>query len=178
MFFTLVTENRAPLFADEANRTLLREAFGATRLDRPFSIEAMVLLPDHLHLLMTLPEGDDDYASRLRQVKSHFTRGYLAAGGNEQPRSASRVAKRRRGVWQRWFWEHRIRDERDHWQHVQYILFNPVKHGYVACPHAWAWSSFAQFVREEELKSDWYCVCDVQDCERMIDPAWAGQCEP
>ena len=98
-FLTLVTENRAPILADEEPRAFLRSAIERCRTLHPFTLDAIVLLPDHLHLLMTLPPGDDDYPRRLANLKTGFTRAYLAAGGDEQARSASRVRQRARGVW-------------------------------------------------------------------------------
>lgn len=147
-FFTLVTERRAPLFADATARRLLHEAIAECGYRYPFALDAIVLLHDHLHLLMTLPPADADYPTRVSFIKAAFTRSHLAGGGVEQPRSSARVRKRRRGVWQRWYWEHRIRDGRDRHCHLDYIHYNPVKHGYVTCPHAWPFSSFARHVRD------------------------------
>ena len=122
-------------------------------------LDAIVLLPNHLHLLLTLPPNDADFSTRIAAIKADFTRGYLAAGGAEQPRSTGRVRKRRRGVWQRWFWEHAIRDDTDLHRHLDYIHYNPVKHGVAACPHAWPFSSFERFVRERSYVRDWMCGC-------------------
>jgi putative transposase len=98
-FLTLVTENRAPIFAHDWTRALLRDAIERCRVLHPFVLDAVVLLLDHLHLLMTLPPGDDDYPGRLKSLKSNFTRAYLSAGGVEQERSASRCRQEIRGVW-------------------------------------------------------------------------------
>ena len=121
-------------------------------------IHAMVLFPEHLHLLVELPGGDGDYSTRLRFIKSHFTREFLAAGGVEQARSASRQKMRRRGVWQRWFWEHVIRDIEDFNAHMDYIHFNPVKHGAAACPHGYAYSTFGRAVEKGLYEADWMCA--------------------
>lgn len=158
-FFTLVTEGRAPLFVGANSRELLHQAIDVCRQCRPFQLDAIVLLPDHLHVMVTLETGDSDFSSRLSMIKAAFTRSYLASGGAEQTRSPSRVSKRRRGVWQRWFWEHTIRDERDRNAHLDYIHFNPVKHGLVTCPHDWPYSSFARYVGSGHYDRSWLCSC-------------------
>jgi putative transposase len=158
-FLTLVTERRAPIFAAHKARTALRNSLDHCRKFHPFELDALVLLPDHLHLLMTLPDGDSDFSRRITYLKSGFTRSFLAAGGVEQPCSASRVRQRARGVWQKRFWEHTIRDQTDRNRHVDYIHYNPVKHGYADCPHAWAHSSIHRFVAQGLYEEDWYCQC-------------------
>jgi putative transposase len=158
-FFTLVAENRAPYFAAELARNRLHDAIAACQQRRSFELDAFVLLPDHLHLLMTLPPGDADYSTRVAAIKVGFTRAQLAAGGAEQPRSHSRVRKRRRGIWQRWFWEHTIRDMTDFNTHLDYIHYNPVKHGLAHCPHEWPFSSFARHVSAGKYGADWLCAC-------------------
>jgi putative transposase len=163
-FFTLVTENRAPILCDDLARTVLHSAIADCAQLRPFVVNAIVLMPDHLHMLVTLPEDDADFSTRLAFVKARFTHDFLACGGTEQLRSASRLAKRRRGVWQRWFWEHAIRDTADLNNHLDYIHFNPVKHGLASCPHAWPYSSFSRHVRQNSYDSDWQCTCDGQTC--------------
>ena len=159
-FFTLVTERRAPFLCTPRARTLLRSALRDTLARWPFDLDAIVLLPDHLHTLWTLPPGDAAYPRRWAFLKKEFTKHWLAAGGWEQPRSASRVRHRRRGVLQRHYWEHTIRDEADFGRHCDYIHYNPVKHGLVACPHAWPFSSFHRLVRLGWYEADWGCCCD------------------
>jgi putative transposase len=158
-FLTLVTERRAPIFAAERCRTLLHAALDRCRRHHPFTINAMVLLPDPLHLLLTLPENDADFSICVTGIKSAFTRAYLAGGGAEQARSRSRVRQRTRGVWLKRFWEHTIRDADDFRRHVEYIHYNPVKHGYARCPHAWPYSTFARFVAAKDYDADWCCQC-------------------
>ena len=158
-FLTLVTQRRAPLFADAAVRELLHEAIARCQSFHPFTIDAIVLLPDHLHLLITLPRGDSDFSGRVAQSKSRFTRAYLACGGPEQARSASRLRQRARGVWQRRFWEHTIRDEEDLRHHFDYVHYNPVKHKYLTCPHLWPHSSFHRFVVQNRYAPGWCCRC-------------------
>jgi putative transposase len=159
-FFTVVTENRVPIFIDQSARDLLHAAFDQCRATRPFTIDAVVLLPEHFHILLTLPPDDADYSTRIASIKSHFTRNWLAAGGVEQGRSDSRLRHRRRGVWQRHFWEHLIRDREDYHNHLDYVCYNPVKHGHVSCPHAWPHTSFHRHVREHKYALDWCCTCD------------------
>src|SRR5258708_27668481 len=126
-FFTVtLAERRLRLLTDHV--ALLRAAFRDTRLRHPFTIEAIAVLPDHLHTIWTMPEGDGDFAVRWAVIKASFSR-MLPKG---EPVSASRLRKRERGIWQRRYWEHTIRDEGDFARHVDYIHFNPVKHGHVA----------------------------------------------
>ena len=158
-FLTLVTERRAPIFADDAARTLLHDAINQCRKFHPFALDAIVLLHDHLHVLITLPDGDANFSRRITHIKTPFTQKFLASGGGEQARSASRVRQRSRGIWQRRFWEHTIGDKTDRIRHLDYIHYNPVKHGYVKCPHAWPHSSFHRFAEEGYYERDWCCQC-------------------
>ena len=152
-FFTLVTHRRRRLLCTPENVYHLREAFRSVTERHPFKLDAFVLLPDHLHAIWKLPEGDDDFSMRWRLIKSAFTRrcGEACRG----PASASCRRKGEQAVWQRRFWEHRIRDERDRIQHIEYIHYNPVKHGLVEAPRDWAYSSFQRYVREGMYDSEW-----------------------
>jgi putative transposase len=172
-FFTVVTERRAPLFAEAQCRTLMGEALRDVARERPFDTVAMVLLPDHLHAVGTLPDSDADFSRRWKEIKGRFTQTFLAAGGDEQQRSASRIAHGNRGVWQRRFWEHVIRDEDDLRRHVEYIHFNPVKHGLVRCPHEWPHSTFPRWMGRGDLREEWCCVCDGSDATPP-DFSWAS----
>ena len=147
----------------------MRDVFAAL----PVAVVAGVILPDHLHTIWTLPDGDDDFSTRWRDIKAAFTKRYLDAGGIEAARSASRVARRNRGVWQRRFWEHLIRDADDFRRHVEYIHFNPVKHRRARCPHAWPHSSFGRWVRRGDLRPDWCCVC-TDTVPNLPDFSWAS----
>lgn len=129
----------------------LRDAFRRVRAAHPFRIEAVVVLPDHLHTLWTLPAGDHDFSLRWRQIKSAFSR----AMETEEHLSASRARKRERGIWQRRFWEHAIRDEEDFSRHVDYIHYNPVKHGHVKSVVEWPYSSFHRHVGWGVYPADW-----------------------
>jgi putative transposase len=129
----------------------LRRAFRETRKHHPFTADAVVVLPDHLHAIWTLPEGDKDFATRWRLIKSTFSRS-LPTG---EPISASRAAKGERGIWQRRYWEHTIRDESDFARHVDYIHINPVKHGLVTRISDWPYSSFHRMVKSGVYPADW-----------------------
>ncbi|HEX8914931.1 MAG TPA: transposase [Humisphaera sp.] len=168
-FFTLVTERRAEILTGDLARPLLNAAIATTKAERPFDLEAIVLLPDHLHTLWRLPPGDDDYATRLAAAKARFTRAYRAAGGAEQARCASRVRRGERAVWQRRFWEHTCRDVEDFKNHLDYVHWNPVKHGYVKCPHAWPYSTFQKWVALGVYEPTWRCVCDGRTVEPFED---------
>jgi putative transposase len=139
-FFTVVTAERRPLLAEPMTVTLLRGAFRTVLTHHPFRIDAIVVLPDHLHTIWTLPEGDSDYSRRWNRIKSLFTAG-CPAHLRSVP-SATRISRREQAVWQRRFWEHRSRDDADFNHHVSYIHWNPVKHGLVQTPGEWAYSSF------------------------------------
>ena len=156
-FFTVVTYDRQPLFEQPVARNLLHDAFDEALQRWPFEMPAVVLLPDHLHALWTLPSSDDRYAMRWGWIKKEFTKRWIASDGRVQPVSESKQLARRKGVWQRRFWEHLIRDEDDFQRHFDYIHFNPVKHGYVACPKDWPYSSFHRWVGKGVLDKNWAC---------------------
>ena len=138
-FFTVVTENRKPILIDNIER--LRSAFRLCLSRYPFEIEAIVVLPDHLHSLWRLPDIDSDFSKRWMVIKRKFSSGLTSCNV-----SVSKSNKREKGIWQRRFWEHYIRDEDDWRNHVDYIHFNPVKHGYVSKPQEWLYSSYNQAV--------------------------------
>jgi putative transposase len=154
-FFTVVTYQRHRLFDKSAARELLGRVMREVADDRHYSTVAIVLLPDHLHCLWCLPPGDTDYADRWKEIKSRFTKRWLAVGGVDHPVSTSQAAHGRRGVWQRRYFEHMVRDEDDLARCCDYIHFNPVKHGYAACPWDWPWSSFRRFVNAGDYQADW-----------------------
>ncbi len=129
VFFTVVTERRRPIFNGPPAVDLLRAALGRVISDHPFTIDAIVIMPEHIHAIWTMPPGDDRFGLRWSAIKAAFTRAHLAAGGHETRRSASRRARNERGVWQRRFWDHVIRDDDDLGRHVDYIYHSPVKHG-------------------------------------------------
>ena len=168
-FFTLVTHRRRRLFDKPQTRKLLKQAIEATRLARPWITEAIVLLPDHIHMLWRLPVDDADYSARIAAIKKRFTRAYLAAGGSEGELSASQRRQRCRGVWQKRFWEHQIRDVRDYRMHLDYIHVNPVKHRLCERPRDWPFSTFERFVANGCYESDW---CGRVDLPGSVEYVW------
>lgn len=158
-FFTVVTHNRRPILCSELARPLLRSAVATTRHERPFNLLATTLFDDHLHMIWELPQGDADFSVRWAAIKARFTRAFLQAGGDELPVTTDRSRHGGRGVWQPRFYDHLIRDDDDLTRHLDYIHYNPVKHGKVACPHAYTHSSFAKWVDRNMYEPDWCCSC-------------------
>jgi putative transposase len=148
-FFTVtLADRRSSALTDHVN--VLRAAFRTTRKPHPFIVDAIVVLPDHLHMVMTLPTGDADFTNRWRLIKRRFTEAVARTG--------TLVARHRNGeyaLWQRRFWEHTIRDDNDFERHVDYIHFNPVKHGLATKVRDWPHSSFHRYVRRGVLPADW-----------------------
>lgn len=149
-FFTVnLQDRRSDLLVHHVE--ILRDATRQVRLRYPFKIVAAVVMPEHLHALWTLPEGDADFAMRWAQIKARFSRALPAQEGL----SSSRAKQDERGIWQRRYWEHLIRDARDLEQHVDYIHYNPVKHGHVQRPIDWPYSSLQRYVRMGLRAADW-----------------------
>lgn len=149
-FFTVnLAERRRCLLVEHVD--LLRSVMRQVKQRHPFHIEAMVVLPDHLHAIWRLPEQDADFALRWSLIKAGFSRGLPKT----ESISESRVTKRERGVWQRRYWEHLIRDEADFERHVDYIHYNPVKHGHAPHPVAWLHSSIHGYIRAGLLPEAW-----------------------
>jgi putative transposase len=142
--------------ADRKSRVLtdhaaaLRSAVKLTRKHRPFTTDAMVVLPDHFHIIITLPEEDADFSNRLSLIKRRFTTAVLQAGVTVARHPNGELA-----LWQRRFWEHTIRDDKDFERHVDYVHFNPVKHNLVARVRDWPYSSFHLYARRGLLPEDW-----------------------
>ncbi|MCC6423567.1 MAG: transposase [Phycisphaerales bacterium] len=159
-FLTLVTCQRVGIFASTGNINRLRQVIRLVRRERPFEIVAAVVLPDHLHLLWTLPEGDSDFSRRVGRIKALFTQSLQReCPALNESYSPSRQKHREASLWQRRFWEHTIRDEADLRNHLDYIHYNPVRHGLVNCPHAWKHSSFHHWVNVGGYEPDWCCIC-------------------
>ncbi|MEN8168780.1 MAG: transposase [Pseudomonadota bacterium] len=144
-FFTLVTHERLPLFTSAENVSHLRAAFHKVRDTRPYVMDAIVVLPDHLHCIWRLPEGDGDFSSRWREIKKATSRAIASTADQRHERS----------VWQRRFWEHLIRDEEDWRRYLDYIHYNPVKHGLAKHPYDWPWSSFRRCVERGWYEASW-----------------------
>jgi len=140
-FFTANLANRRSDLLVRDIETL-RAAVRAVRVKAPFYIDAWVILPDHMHCIWTLPAGDADFSGRWRAFKIRFSKSFP----DFQAKAPSRVPCRGRGIWQKRFWEHTIRDERDYRTHMDYVHFNPVKHGFVAHAADWPFSTFAKCV--------------------------------
>jgi putative transposase len=136
------------LLLEEIDR--LRRIYRSVQRRRPFETVAICVLPDHIHALWGLPEGDADFSTRLSLIKSGFSRGLDA-----QARSTSKITRREKGIWQRRYWEHAIRNDADLARHVDYIHFNPVKHGHATRVADWPHSSFHRYVERGLLAADW-----------------------
>ena len=154
-FFTVVAQDRFPVFRDPSAVRLLGQVMRTVRSKYPFRTIAAVVLPDHLHCLWSFPRGDANYSGRWRWIKGAFTERWLLQGGAGASCTDARSRRGERGVWQRRFWEHQIRDEIDLERHLDYIHYNPVKHGYVARPGDWPWSSFSRHVRLGQYPESW-----------------------
>ena len=148
-FFTVtLVDRRSTVLVDYIDA--LRAAFRAARRERPFAVDAIVILPEHLHAILSLPPGDSEFSGRWRRIKGHFSSGMIAAG-----MPVKRHANGELALWQRRFWEHTIRGEDDFARHVDYIHYNPVKHGLVSRVRDWPHSSFHRYVRQGVLPEDW-----------------------
>ena len=140
-FFTLVAHDRRPVLVNENVRAALRAAVQAVREEHPFYVEAWVLLPDHLHCMWRLPEGNADYSLRWAKIK-RLTMHHLGMLAGEK-------------LWQPRYWEHCIRDENDFARHADYIHWNPVKHGLVRCAADWPYSTFHRFAVAGIYPENW-----------------------
>jgi putative transposase len=149
-FFTLALRDRGVCLLTDRVADL-RDAYVRTTAEFPLRCDAMVVLPDHLHAVWTLPPGDHDYSERWRRIKARFSR----AVGGPPAGARSLRAKRERGIWQRRFWEHTIRDEADFAMHVRYCWGNPVKHGLVARAADWPYSSIHRDIRVGRVEAAW-----------------------
>ncbi len=162
-FFTIVTFQRQPIFRTPENVQRLRHAVARVKHRYPFDFLAGVVLPDHLHFLWTLPSGDANYSRRIGLMKVLFTQSLRDSGSVAESVSASRQKHGEADVWQRRFWEHRIKEEADIELFLHYIHYNPVKHGYAACPHLWPHSSFPRWVASGLYPADWGCRCGSRE---------------
>ena len=142
-FFTVVSKKRAPIFTQPDIRALLKSAIAQVRQNRPFEIDAWVLLPDHLHSIWTLSEGDNDYSTRWQEIKRWVSRQYGQS------------------IWQPRFWEHTIRDDGDFQRHMDYVNYNPVKHGLCDAVADWPYSTFHRCVKQGIYPMDWGGYADT-----------------
>lgn len=153
-FFTVVTNKRQPVFDIPECIKYLRASIKETRRTYPFHVDAWVLLPEHMHCIWTLPDNDSNYSRLWGLIKQGFTkraRGLLP----DQSISLSRIRHREASVWQRRFWEHEIKNEEDFNNHIDYIHYNPVKHGHVTRVQDWPYSTFHRYVKEGIYPVDW-----------------------
>jgi putative transposase len=149
-FFTVnLLERKSGLLVKHIGE--LREAVRVVRKKQPFHIDAWVVLPDHMHAIWTLPSGDDRYSDRWRAIKKAFSK----ALPKTEYLSQSRIKRHERGIWQRRFWEHTIYDDTDYTAHMDYVHYNPVKHGWASSVREWPYSSFHRLVKMGVYPLDW-----------------------
>ncbi len=152
-FFTVVSYRRRCIFKEENAVDLLRNCFKATMKRCSFKVDAIVILPDHIHTIWTLPENDADFSTRWKLIKSAFSKQYKKAATGYLPESL--IRKGEAGIWQRRFGEHLIRDQDDFNRHCDYIHYNPVKHRLVKSPSEWKYSSFKTYVKQGLYEQNW-----------------------
>ena len=153
--FTVVTSNRIRILDKPIVLSVLRASIEATRSRYPMKINAWVILPDHMHFVWTLPTADDNYSRRISLIKSGVSRRLSATFYGPSRSGTSGKVRRERSIWQRRFREHCIEDGRDLKQHLDYVHFNPVKHGLVSQVRDWPHSSFAEYCRRGLYHPDW-----------------------
>jgi putative transposase len=167
-FFTVKTYKQQEFLCDSFARAALRLAIEQTRAEKPFEIVGWVLLPNHLHAVWKMPENDDDFSIRWSMIKRRFTRQWLRQHQPKVQCTPRMQHKREPGVWQRRFWEHLIQDEVDMANHIDYIHYNPIKHGLVTCPHNWPYSTFHRWAKEGAYRMDWLCSCKTKQSVRPL----------
>ena len=154
-FFTVVTYRRRAFLCDGDVRIALRSAINKVRSQHPFTIDACVLLPDHIHAIWTLPPNDADFAKRWQLIKHYVTQSCGARLHKTEWMTASKTKHRESTLWQRRYWEHQIKDEQDLQRHIDYIHYNPVKHGLVAQVKDWPYSTFHRYVQRNIYPEHW-----------------------
>ena len=148
-FFTVtLADRRSSALVDHVD--LLRGAFRTAHKRKPFVVDAIVILPDHLHAILTLPPEDADFSGRWKSIKATFTRRLVTSGIDIACNARGEYA-----LWQSRFWEHTIRDDRDFERCADYIHYNPVKHRLVSAPADWPLSSLHRYIRAGILPADW-----------------------
>ena len=154
-FFTVVSHQRRPILCDEPIRNALRKAIKETQSKYPFTIDAWVLMPDHLHCLWTLPEGDSDYSKRWGIIKRRVSIICRDVYNQNKWVNASKKKHRESTIWQRRYWEHQIRDQQDYNNHMDYIHYNPVKHDLCERPDMWQYSTLHRYIKEGVYPFNW-----------------------
>jgi len=170
-FFTLVTYRRQRFLCEDPLRTALRQAIYQTQTACPFAIDAWVLLPDHLHCIWTLPPDDADFSKRWAMIKRFVSKRCGPALLRNQWLSDSKKKRNESTIWQRRYWEHMIRDEDDFRRHIDYLHFNPVKHGLVQRTKDWPFSTFHRYVDDGVYSEDWGNVGEEQVEDEFGEPA-------
>ena len=153
-FLTLVTYQRKPIFADSNSVLLFKKVLMQIKENDPFNIIAIVILPEHIHMIIQLPDEDSHYSRKIAKIKREFGKEFLEINPHEVHLTESNLNRKERGIWQRRFWEHKIRNQDDLKKHIDYIHINPVKHGDVQKIADWKWSSFLKFVRNGYYQLD------------------------
>ena len=153
IFFNLVMDRRRPVLASNEAVDVLRNAFRSVRQSHPFEIDAIVVLPDHLHCIWTLALDDPDFSTRWRLIKTWFSKH--CPDTFRRTSDAARLRKGEQALWQHRYWDHQIRDETDFSRHVDYIHYNPVKHGLAQSPLDWPYSSFGRYLKAGVYASGW-----------------------
>jgi putative transposase len=154
-FFSLVAYKRRRFLVEPEARRLLRTVIEEIRSLHPFAIDGWVLLPDHLHCIWTLPEGDHDYSKRWGLIKARFSKRAKTLFHRNDWMTVSKQTHREGTLWQRRFWEHEIRDDDDYARHLDYLHYNPVKHGLVKAVADWPFSTFHREVRKGLYPLNW-----------------------
>jgi putative transposase len=154
-FFTIVTHQRKQLFLHAKAPDLFLESLNHVNKFHPFSSLAYCILPDHIHLLWKMPVNDAEYSTRISEIKKKFSKYFIAEYGTSNFINQSQKNRGETGIWQRRFWEHYIRDEEDLERHINYIHYNPVKHGLVDQVNEWSASSFFDYVEQGYYTYDW-----------------------
>jgi putative transposase len=153
-FFTVVTYRRQKILCNENVRLALREGIREVQKIHPFTIDGWVLLPDHLHCIWTLPPDDADFGIRWAMIKRYVTKQCNSLRCNDWM-TASKRRRKESTLWQRRFWEHQIRDDRDYEKHMDYMHYNPVKHGFTTTVKDWSYSTFHRYVKEGIYSENW-----------------------
>ncbi|MBN2415021.1 transposase [bacterium] len=154
-FLTLVTHERRPFLTSDTAIHIFKKSWQYVQKCMPFALNAVCVLPEHIHLLITLPANDDDYSRRIKMLKSLFSIHFIKTGGQDGFRNRSRRKKGEAAIWQRRFWEHTVRSQKDYDNHFHYIHRNPVHHGLVPTVKEWKWSSFHRYVEKGFYPESW-----------------------
>ena len=162
-FFTVVTHRRRLLFHKPEIREILRHVVNTVRNKHPFTSDAWVLLPDHMHCIWSLPGGCSNFSLRWSLIKSGFSKRMGHWFHTGEGMNASRVKHRESNIWQRRFWERQIRNENEYSACMDYIHYNPVRHGWVQRVADWPHSTFHRYVRMGVYPEDWGGVVEDED---------------